>query len=60
MNDKPKLLGLEAGLRAARQRVTDAADAVPPVGAEQLLGLREGAYRAWVELEKAKGRRCLP
>jgi hypothetical protein len=57
MNDEPKTPDLEADLRAARQRVTDAGNAVPPVGAGQLLELRENAHREWVKLEEDKNRR---
>lgn len=57
MNDEPKIPNVEADLRAARQRVTDAANAVPPIGVEQLLELRENAHRVWVKLEENKNRR---
>ena len=60
MNDEPKIPDLEADLRAARQHVTDAENAEHPIGAEKLLEFRENAHRAWVKLEKAKGRRGLP
>ena len=51
MNDEPTISDLEGDLQAARQRVIDAANAVPPASAEQLLEFRENAHRAWVKLE---------
>jgi hypothetical protein len=60
MSDGRTISDLERDLQQARQRVTDAANAIPPVSAEQLLELQKNAHRARVKLEEAKSRGSLP